>query len=88
MLMGRGRSLCSAAYKVDVLPDPVGPVTKSSPWGRSLKASKSFCTKGGIPICSRSCTAGVRRRRRITTFSPRCVGKVETRMSMGSSPWW
>ena len=75
-------------YKVVLLPEPVGPVTKMSPCG-ALAASKkslacrslkpSFCRLAGIAPFSRS---------RITIFSPYTVGTVLTRRSTRRSPYF
>ncbi|MPN22360.1 hypothetical protein SDC9_169743 [bioreactor metagenome] len=73
----------SAAYKVVVLPEPVGPVTSTMPLGRFRAWRKRSSTRGGMPILSSSSRPVFWLSRRMTTDSPNCVGKVEIRTSTG-----
>ena len=70
-----------AAYRVVVLPAPVGPVTSTAPWSCLIKRSRRARSAGSIPSRSRSVTTRCLSRIRITTDSPRTRGSVATRMS-------
>ena len=73
--------LCSAEYRVEVLPDPVGPVTSTMPYGLlmlRLNLSRLFDSKPSCVISRRRFSLS---RSRSTSFSPKIVGSVETRKS-------
>ncbi len=74
-------SRLSAAYRVVVFPDPVGPVTSRSPWGRARNPSRAARSSPATPRSESpfSCTRGSKMRS--TTFSPKATGRDETRNS-------
>ncbi len=74
-------SLLRTEYSVVVLPLPVGPVTRSRPYGmemQRLRVSKVF---GSNPNLVRSTLRALWSRIRKTMPSPKRVGNVETRKS-------
>jgi hypothetical protein len=74
-------SCWSSEYSVVVLPLPVGPVARMMPWGRATMSVTRGRSTGEKPRLARLCTAELRSRMRITTFSPLIVGRVEMRRS-------
>ncbi len=74
-------SCLSEEYSVVVLPEPVGPVTKIMPWGLRVifchRARSSPTKPKSLKL--RSSTSGSKIR--ITSFSPKAVGKVDNRNS-------
>ena len=75
-----------AEYSVVVLPEPVGPVTMTMPFGLSMSSLKYWNTSSGRPMFSSSRETMLRSSTRSTTLSPNWVGRVETRKSMGRPP--
>ena len=69
----------SAEYSVVVLPDPVGPVTSTMPYGFEIASISSRSARGSMPNFSRSRVRLPLSRIRSTTFSPNSVGSVDTR---------
>ena len=70
-----------AEYKVVVLPEPVGPVTSTIPYGFAMASMKSFSALGSNPKEPRSNVRFPASRIRNTIFSPKITGSVETRKS-------
>ncbi len=69
-------------YSVLVLPLPVGPVTRTMPHGLLIAAS-SFCSDSSSkPSLVMSSISFDLSSRRMTIFSPKSVGRQETRKSM------
>ena len=77
---------CSAAYRVVVLPDPVGPVTRIMPWGRDTSSSNSRLVLAAMPRSSVCSLPASLSSSRITTRSPWLEGMVEIRKSMLRPP--
>ncbi len=69
----------SAEYSVVVLPDPVGPVTSTMPYGFRIARSSSPSALGSKPNFVRSSVRLPLSRIRSTIFSPNSTGSVETR---------
>ena len=76
----------SAEYSVVVLPEPVGPVTRTMPYGFEIASISSRSARGSIPNFSRSRVRLPLSRIRSTTFSPNSVGSTLTRKSMTFLP--
>ena len=76
----------SAEYNVVVLPEPVGPVTSTIPFGLSITSRKAANVCGVMPTASKSSFTTERSNTRITTHSPNIVGMTETRRSTGWPP--
>jgi len=74
------------AYMVVVLPEPVGPVTSTIPKGVWMAFNRYFSGSGSNPRVGRSNDTALRSRMRRATFSPKAVGMMDTRMSIGL-PW-
>ncbi len=51
ILISSETMVCRAAYRVVVLPLPVGPVTRMMPWGRVISDSKFSSTSLDMPNC-------------------------------------
>ena len=83
MLRLRSLSRVSPAYRVVVLPEPVGPVTSRMPCGRWIRRIKRDSLPGSMPKWRKSSRPSRLSSSRITTRSPWPVGKVETRTSTG-----
>src|SRR5262245_6668764 len=64
------RTALSAAYKVVLLPEPVGPVTSTRPYGERHMRRNSWRTLGSQPSASSDSTARLLSSSRHTTFSP------------------
>ena len=73
-------------YSVVVLPEPVGPVTSTMPYGFSTASIRSFSAFASMPNFARSSVRLPLSRIRNTTFSPKIVGSVDTRKSMTFCP--
>ena len=73
-------------YKVVVLPEPVGPVTRMIPCGLCTRLSQRSASCGVNPSAARSLMAVSGSKMRITSFSPNAVGSVDKRIS-NSSPF-
>ena len=71
-----------AEYSVVVLPDPVGPVTSTIPYGFEIAYLKSPSGLTSKPSFVMSSCRFVLSRRRMTIFSPNSVGRTETRKSI------
>ena len=69
------------AYKVVLLPEPVGPVTKIMPWGLLIKSENKARFSAVIPKSSRFKRALFLSSKRSTTRSPKLDGIVDTRTS-------
>ena len=81
MLVSDVFRLCSAEYSVEVLPEPVGPVTSTMPYGLvmlRLNFSRLLDSKPSCVMSSRRFSLSSSRR---TSFSPKMVGSVDTRKS-------
>ena len=72
------------AYSVEVLPEPVGPVIRMSPWVCTSAAVTTSSWAPLRPVWSSRGTVSARGRMRITTFSPCSAGRVEMRASTGA----
>ena len=68
-------------YRVVVLPDPVGPVTSTIPFGLSHICSHRPKSSLAKPSCPNDLSNMSGSKIRITIFSPCAVGKVERRSS-------
>ena len=68
-----------AEYSVFVLPEPVGPVTRTMPHGRRIAFSKRSRESFSNPSLVMSSMRLSLSRRRQTIFSPKSVGSTETR---------
>ena len=79
-------SRCSAAYRVVVFPEPVGPVTRRMPLDRERNRSICARSAGSIPRSDSPRRMLERSRMRRTARSPNDVGTVETRMSISLPP--
>ena len=87
MMFSRPRSSRDiAAYRVVVLPEPVGPVTSTMPCGSRISRSIEASVISLIPSTVRSSRAASLSRSRSTTRSPGPVGNVDTRTSTLLSP--
>ena len=69
-------------FKVVVLPLPVGPVKNISPWGESLAFKKSAFCLGSKPSLSTFNSTAPLSINLMTSFSPKTVGHIETRVSI------
>ena len=69
-------------YSVVVLPDPVGPVTSTMPYGFATASINSRSARGSMPKPARSSVRLPLSRMRSTIFSPKSVGSVDTRKSI------
>ena len=63
-------SLRSDEYKVVVLPEPVGPVTSTMPWGESMILRQTSSVSEWKPRLSSSTLMLLVSRIRMTVFSP------------------
>ena len=79
-------SRASEAYSVVVLPEPVGPVTSTMPWGCFTSRSKLSSTSPLMPRASRLKRVSVLSSRRSTARSPWAPGRVDTRTSTARVP--
>src|SRR3990170_622046 len=70
--------LDSIEYRVEVLPLPVGPVTRTTPCGRSIMLFTLARSPGRNPAAPRSSMEDFGSRTLMTTVSPYWVGRVET----------
>ena len=70
MLRTPSLSTFSAAYSVVDLPEPVGPVTSTAPFGLAIALEKRFNSSSFIPSASSPSTLTPPSRMRITTPSP------------------
>ena len=75
-----------AEYNVVVLPLPVGPVTKTIPFGVCKHCRKRESVFASNPILFKSNCTTVRSRIRMTTDSPNIVGRTLTRRSTEFPP--
>ena len=69
-------------YSVLVLPLPVGPVTSTMPHGLLIAASSFASDSASNPSFVMSSISFDLSSRRMTIFSPKSVGRHETRKSM------
>ncbi|OEZ67848.1 hypothetical protein JAB5_51940 [Janthinobacterium sp. HH103] len=69
-------------YRVLVLPEPVGPVTSTMPCVRVVSWRQRSASAGGKPSSARLLTATSGSKMRMTSFSPKAVGKVDRRSSI------
>ncbi len=75
-------------YSVLVLPDPVGPVTSTMPHGLEMAVSNLASDSTSKPSFVMSSISFSLSRRRMTIFSPKSVGRHDTRKSMSRlTPW-
>ena len=75
------------AYSVVVLPEPVGPVTSTMPWGWRSRRLKRLSESPLMPSDSRvNLLASPLSRIRSTARSPWAEGKVDTRTSTARPP--
>ena len=77
---------CKPAYKVVVLPEPVGPVTKMMPCGWDSKCANCCSTSPCMPTDSRLSLLSLLSKRRSTARSPWALGRVLTRTSTARVP--
>ena len=82
MLVSARLSLAIAEYSVLVLPLPVGPVTSTMPHGRRIAASNLTSDSDSNPSFVMSSISLSLSSRRMTIFSPKSVGRHETRKSI------
>jgi hypothetical protein len=61
----------SDAYSVDVLPEPVGPVMRISPFGRRRSSRHAPSSSASMPDRASSNTGADGSRMRMTAFSPK-----------------
>ncbi len=73
----------NAEYSVVVLPEPVGPVTSTMPFGRLMIRRKFSLVVSSMPTLSSDKFTTERSKIRMTTLSPNIVGKTLTRRSIG-----
>ena len=73
-------------YSVVVLPEPVGPVTSTMPYGSLIIFSQRSRSSLVKPNSGKSRTSTSCVKIRITTFSPNAVGMVEIRSSISPPP--
>ena len=73
----------SAAYRVVVFPEPVGPVTRIIPFGNSITSRNLRIRSCDIPTLFKSSEITDLSRIRHTTLSPNIVGRTLTRKSTG-----
>ena len=66
----------------EVFPDPVGPVTRIRPYARCMVSFTHDKFVPSRPSSSKLFNPASGSRTRMATFSPKAVGKVETRKSM------
>ena len=76
-------SVCSAAWSVVVLPEPVGPVRRTIPWGRARTSRNLARCPSDIPSPSIGSLSPPDSSRRIVMRSPKRTGSVATRTSHG-----
>ena len=74
------------AYKVVVLPEPVGPVTRIIPLGSANASFKILSVSSDMPSKSSEMPAFSLSRIRMTTRSPARLGRVDTRTSTSLPP--
>ena len=86
MLACAASSICSAAYKVVVLPEPVGPVTSTMPCGCWINCSKLCKVWPCMPTACSVRRLSLLSSKRSTARSPCAPGKVDTRTSMARWP--
>ncbi|CRW98505.1 hypothetical protein PAERUG_P53_London_9_VIM_2_02_13_03224 [Pseudomonas aeruginosa] len=86
MFRVRSLSVVRLAYRVVVLPEPVGPVTSRMPCGLRTVSSISLRSRSLMPRCCRFRRPACLSSRRSTTRSPLAEGRVETRMSTSRPP--
>ena len=68
------------------MPEPVGPVTRNSPFGRLMMRRKRWWSSVAKPSAGSDMRPRSRSRMRITIDSPWYAGSAETRRSI-SRPW-
>ena len=71
----------SVEYSVVVLPEPVGPVTSTMPCGRFTSCSHRCSSCDEKPSASQVLTTASGSKMRMTSFSPKAVGMLESRIS-------
>ena len=71
-----------AEHSVFVLPLPVGPVTRTMPHGRRMAASNLVSDSGSNPSFVMSSISLSLSSSRMTIFSPKSVGRTDTRKSI------
>ncbi len=74
-------SAFSVEYRVVVLPEPVGPVTSTMPFGLAVISFQRFWSSSEKPSSRKSRTSTSGSKMRITIFSPKAVGSVDRRSS-------
>ena len=79
-------SFLSVEYSVVVLPEPVGPVTKMMPCGRVISSPQRLASSFEKPKASKFLSAAPGSKIRITSFSPKAVGKEDRRISTSDPP--
>ena len=86
MLLRVASRRLSAAYRVVVLPEPVGPVTSTMPWGWAIRRSKRLSASPCMPSVSRLRRPCDLSSKRNTARSPWALGRVLTRTSTARVP--
>ena len=86
MLLMLASKRLSAAYKVVVFPEPVGPVTSTMPCGWASSRVKRFSVSPSMPTAARLSLAPLLSRSRSTARSPCALGSVLTRTSIARVP--
>ena len=71
----------SVVYSVVVLPEPVGPVTRMMPFGEAVICFQRSWSSSEKPSERKSRTSTSGSKMRMTSFSPKAVGKVDKRSS-------
>ncbi len=71
-------------YSVVVLPEPVGPVTRMMPFGLPVICVQRVLSSSLKPSSPKSRTSTSGSKMRITSFSPKAVGRVDRRSSISS----
>ena len=86
MFLVLASSCCKPAYKVVVLPLPVGPVTKTMPWGCSINLDSRVKFSPVMPTELKLNRVSLLSSSLSTARSPCAPGNVETRTSMAFCP--
>ena len=69
------------------MPEPVGPVTSTMPWGWVTIWFQAAMSRLPKPRAAKSLTSTSGLKIRSTSFSPKAVGMVDRRSSISSPAW-